>query len=71
MDYMQEKNYRLTIYDWRTSQKNDGASVKTIYFTSFQKAKKIAENMDLKWFQDVVVFDNKTDDELYFRNVEH
>ena len=71
MDYMQEKNYRLTIYDWRTSQKNGGASVKTIYFTGFQKAKKIAENMDLKWFQDVVVFDNKTDDELYFRNVEH
>ncbi len=66
-----KKNYRLTIYDWRTSEKNDGASVKTIYFTDFQQAKKIAENMRLKWYQDIVVFDNNTDEELYIRNIEH
>jgi len=66
-----KKNYRLTIYDWRTSQKDDGASVETTYFTDFQQAKKIAENMSLKWYQDIVVFDNNTDEELYFRNIEH
>jgi hypothetical protein len=53
------------------SEKRDGASIETTYFTDFQEAKKIAENMSLKWYQDIVVFDNRTDEELYFRNVEH
>lgn len=65
------KIYRLTIYDWRMSEKRDGASVETIYFTDFQKAKRQAEKMELEWFRDVAIFDDNTDEELYFRDAKH
>jgi hypothetical protein len=53
------------------SEKRDGASVETIYFTDFQKAKRQAEKMELEWFRDVAIFDDKTDEELYFRDAKH
>jgi len=53
------------------SEKRDGASIETIYFIDFQKAKRQAEKMELEWFRDVAIFDDNTDEELYFRDAKH